>query len=299
MTAFECSPFYNENLIAEIKINEDKKWIDQLHITEANKSFKYRDKKYLYDISNNPIVHYHKLDVKKLFIGPRSMRLIYNKINSRIFEKNPYQKMILSNYAWYNDGLQRNGSCSWIAPQDDDIIILSDFDEIIDSRYSQQIIDETKKRGIVTIKLHFTLFYFNLFSMNWAGAPDYSYRVFIMTGKFFKSMKFTSDELRKRGEQGKLYNEIHCLNGFFGFHHSWLGDADFIYQKLNAYAHEPHEHDMKIFDQNRNDYNKEYISRCIKQKKSIFPDHKLYVDDNISLMESVLNLRTKNNSYFI
>lgn len=72
---------------------------------------------------------------------------------------------------------------------DDDIVILSDIDEIIDSRYLDEIIHEVRKRGIVTIKLCFTLFYLNLVSTNWGGAPI-SYRLFIMT-KYFKKMSIT------------------------------------------------------------------------------------------------------------
>lgn len=36
-----CCPFYNENLVADINIAEASKWVDEIHITEFDKSFKY------------------------------------------------------------------------------------------------------------------------------------------------------------------------------------------------------------------------------------------------------------------
>ena len=34
-------PYYNEDLIAKLNITEASKWVDEIHITEFDKSFKY------------------------------------------------------------------------------------------------------------------------------------------------------------------------------------------------------------------------------------------------------------------
>jgi hypothetical protein len=168
-------------------------------------------------------------------------------------------------------------------------VILSDIDEIIDERQKDRIIEETRKRGIITIKIYFTLFYFNLFSRNIGGPPDYSYRIFIMTGKYFNKLKMTSDQLRKAGEHGKLMNEVYCLEEFMGFHHSWIGDANFIKNKLLAYAH----------IEFRSLANEDYIQKCIKEKKSIYPGHELYIDHNIEMLRSVMNQDPKDISKYL
>jgi molecular chaperone DnaK len=87
----------------------------------------------------------------------------------------------------------------------------SDIDEIIDSRFSEELIRYVNKYGITTIKLHYTLYYFNLFSKNWVGPPDYSYRVFLMSGEYFKRNSVNSNLLRKAGERGDLVETVKCF----------------------------------------------------------------------------------------
>lgn len=287
MKIIECSPFFKENLVAGIKIEEGKKWIDQLHITECNKTFTYNDKPYTFAFEHDTLVNYHKIDGNAVF-----KRSHYGLSRKPYFIK-------YKTYPWQNDGIQRNISCSWHEYDDSDIIILSDIDEIIDSRYADRIVFEVKKRGIITVKIYFTLFYLNLFSRKWTGAPDYSYRIFIMTGKYFREMSMTSDQLRKAGEQGKLMNEVHCLEEFVGFHHSWLGDVAFIAEKLRSYAHAPDDHGKGLFT--GNSVNMNYLRKCVEERKSIFgPEHELYVDNSKNFLRAVAKLRaTDNNELFL
>lgn len=58
---------------------------------------------------------------------------------------------------------------SILSANDEDIVILSDVDEMILNEYFEEIIEIAKQKEIMTIKLHFTLFYFNLYSTNWGG----------------------------------------------------------------------------------------------------------------------------------
>lgn len=288
MKVVECCPFFNENLVAEIKIAEARTWVDELHITECNKSFRFGDKPYSFRFADDPLVHYRQLDGNTAFIKP-----------DWVLSCSPWF-IKKQNHAWENDGIQRNIACSYIDVDDRDIVILSDLDEIIDSRYADRIIHETQKRGIVTIKLHFTLFYFNLFSKNWGGPPSYSYRTFIMTGRYFKSMFITSDRLRKKGEHGKLFSTVHCLEDTVGFHHSWLGDDRYVAEKLKSYAHDAGDHDSRVFSADGS-VNMDYVRECIEQKRSVFgPEHELYVNNDINLLESVEKCKLNSNSkYFI
>lgn len=143
------------------------------------------------------------------------------------------------------------------------------------------IIDEAKRRGILTLKLHFTLFYLNLFSTNWhelwANSPsDYSYRVFIMKGSYFNSMKLTSNKLRRKGEAGKLTKSVYCFDEIMGFHLSWLGDADQIVAKLQSYAHDISDHSGSIVDEN-GELCVEKIRMKIMKRESLFDGHKLEI----------------------
>jgi len=287
MRIIECSPFFNENLLAKIKIEEGTNWIDEIHIAESDKTFRYGSKPFTFAHLDEPIVRYHRIEGASAFIKPKwglSRKPWFIKYKSS---------------PWQNEAIQRNFACNQLEYSDSDIIILSDIDEIIDSRYADRIVHEAKKHGIVTVKLHFSFFFFNLFSRNWPGAPDYSYRVFIMTGKHFRNMVVTSDQLRKAGEAGKLINEVYCPEEFQGFHHSWLGNEEVIAQKLRAYAHDAEDHDKGLF--NGSTVNMDYLRECIAQKRSIFgPEHELYVDNDKNFLRSVAKLQAaEHDKHFI
>ena len=49
----------------------------------------------------------------------------------------------------------------------------------------------------------------------------------------------------------KLLNNVKCLDGIKGYHHSWLGDELFVANKLQSYAHFRLSF-CKIFDKNGN-----------------------------------------------
>lgn len=274
MKIYEFCPFFKEQLVADIHTEESKKWVDEIHITELNRTFQHLPKNYLFTNTKGAI--YHKVDANKIFRPNRKL------IPNIVFNKSKSCKSIFRNPAWFNEATQRNLASSFVDFGDNDIIILSDIDEIIDPIFADRIVEEVKKRKIMTVKIHFTLFYFNLFSKNWGGPADYSYRVYILTGHEFRNKwKNDSDWLRKLGESGKLIDTVYCPTEFMGFHHSWLGDENFISEKINAYAHTEH--------QEHNDL--DYIKSCLKEGKSIFPGHEVEVNNQIKLLDAVEKYR--------
>lgn len=57
-----CCPFYNESLIAKIQISEASKWVDEIHITEFDKSFKYTGHEFAFgNLESLPKVFYHPM----------------------------------------------------------------------------------------------------------------------------------------------------------------------------------------------------------------------------------------------
>jgi hypothetical protein len=284
MKIYQFVPFYNENLVAKINLLESSKWIDQFHVTETNFTFQGKEKSYNFNQFEFSNLVYHKLDVSNDFLFDR-------KIIPHFFPKNnpKWHANIFFKTSWYNEGIQRNLSCMKDLVSDEDIVILSDVDEIIDSRFAQRIIDEVKKRDVVTIKLHFSLFYLNLYSTNWGGPENYSYRVFIVKGKVLKKWNFDYDTIRKSGERNLFSNQIYCISEVCGFHHSWLGDKTAISNKLISYAHT--EHNLL------NDI--DYIQKCITNKISIFPGHELAADDSIMLLDSIKDNKEMFNDYII
>lgn len=274
-----CS-FNNEHLIADINAKENYKNIDKLYIIEANRNFHGNIKTLNYNYKKKPNnVEYKILNTEKKFVKNNIWGKFY--LSKYKFSFSKYKKEFMCHPTWYNEAIQRNYYLELIDINDNDIYIFSDIDEIINNKYFDEVIEKTKKYGIVTGKLHFSLFYFNLFSKNWGGPEGYSYRLFSMTGKYLKNMQISLDQLRKLGEQGKLIDEIYCLDDYIGFHHSWLGDEKFIKNKIEAYAHVSEHKGISSMD---------YIKECLKERKSIFPGHIIELDYGIELMKTVSEL---------
>lgn len=102
-----------------------------------------------------------------------------------------------------------------------------------------------------------------------------------MTGRYFKSMPFSSDYLRKKGIAEALYQDIYCLEEPAGFHHSWLEYQKTALPKLQAFA--ANVEDKSIL-------NADYIDQCLHDKKLYYIDTELYVDNSKSFLSSLQEL---------
>ena len=276
MKIYSFATYFDEQDIFDIKYQTEKNYVDEIHICEANRTFKNAPKEYNFHYADDSgKIKYHKLDVSKKFVSMNvggKLRLAYKRFSPSFYHR------ITANPAWHNEIIQRSSlgykNGKPLSFQDDDILIFSDVDEILMPDKIKELIDLTFLHGIITVKLHFTMFYLNLFSENWSGSPDYSYRLFIMTGQYFKKHKIKYDKLRKQGENNRLNDSVYCFPDFAGYHHSWLGDEDFVAKKLIAYSHVK-EH---------KETSSEFIHKCVRGGVSLFEGHKLSVRDTIQLL---------------
>jgi hypothetical protein len=284
MKIYEFCPFFNENRIAEIKIKENSSWVDELHIVESNRSFNCEEKPYNFDKSLiNKKVIYHQFNSDSVFrVKEETNKVVFNK---KIYDE-WYWRWLNDHSVMYNESIQRNLCTHYLFDivRDDDIVILSDFDEIIDNRFAEEIINKVKKNNIITIKLYYSAFYLNIFcSKTMPGhSPDHSYRLFIMTGRFFKSMPISSDLLRKKGTDRMLSTSIYCLKETAGFHHTFLDFENTLSGKAGAW---------KGFTNNQYEISKEYIDKCIKNKRLYYRHTKLYLDNN-KFLKSINDIDT-------
>ncbi|AIQ14598.1 glycosyltransferase family 17 protein [Paenibacillus durus] len=287
MKIYEFCPFFNENRVADIKVKENARWIDELHVIEANKTFSYSDKPQNFNPAHlGPKVIYHPIHADDLFRKPEGHQLYFNPstCHAANFDR-WYWRLLSYNSAFHNEACQRN-MCSYILREwveDDDVIILADFDEIIDSRLADRIVSEVKRRQIITVKMYYSVFFLNLFCHSNHGAPHWSYRVFAMTGRFFKSMPYSSDYLRKKGIAEGLYKDIFCLEEPVGFHHSWLEYPKTALPKLQAFA-------ANVKD--KSIVNEDYIKQCLNDKKLYYLDTELYVDNHKAFLTALQEIQT-------
>lgn len=288
MKIIACSPFFKENLLARIKAQELSGWVDEIHITEANRTHRNEPKEYFFDralLTQFPKLRYHALDVARVFRSDRRLppHFVLNppRATRRIFRKT----------IAYNDSVLRNLACKVSAFGDEDVIILSDMDEIADARMADRLVDAVNQHGIVTAWMHYSFYFFNLFSVKWAGPVNYGYRLFLIKGKRLREeWKLDADWLRKQGERGHLVGAVHCLEQFCGYHHSFLGDEEFIRQKMT---------DFSRSEKTLQCLNSSDIKRYLSEKRSIFPGHELRVDNSIPQLRTVEQLRSELNDYFV
>jgi hypothetical protein len=281
MRFHEFCPFFNENKVAEIKIREDSLWVDKLHLIEANKNFSCEDKIYAFDAAlMTDKVSYHRIDAAAMFRRPEPNQVYFDleRCRDRLFDS-WYWELCSRNSGWYNEAVQRN-HCEAFKDDiaDDDIVILSDLDEIIDSRHADRLISAVKKHQVVTVKLHYTIGYLNVFAQSNHGAPDFSYRVYVMSGRYFRTMPFTADYLRKKGIAECLYGEVHCLEDICGFHHSWLQHKDKAFEKMKAFAANIRDKTMVRED---------YISGCIRDRNLHYLNAGLAVDNGKTFLRAL------------
>lgn len=277
MNIYEFCSYFNEDLISSIKIQEGRRWLTQLIITECDLTHSYSPKSFGFPFEDDPLVCYRKLDGITNFKKPGW------GVSGR-FPFFRYKDM-----RWRNEGRQRDFGIPLGVINDDDILVMSDIDEIVDPDCVDRIVCETRKRGVVTFKMRYSMIYFDLMSRN-EGAPDWSYRVFFMTGRFFKAMKKTPNKLRKAGEQGRLMNEVHCIQEYCGYHHSWLGDTARAMQKWAAYSHVPSDFGGALVSQGQMDI--EFIGRCIREGRSFLSNGELLEPYSGALLDSVEQLKT-------
>ncbi|WKB55686.1 hypothetical protein [Eleftheria terrae] len=295
MTIHEYSPFFNEHTALEIKLRESARWVDRLVLCEADHTYSHVPKAASFAAfrARQPAmeqlaakVDYRWLEAAGLFRPVPPQQIYYDPTrHGRDGFDRWYWELLGGNAAYHNEAVQRSHATRCLAGQveDEDIVILSDLDEVLDSRHADRIVEETRKRGVITVKLHYSVFYLNLFTASNHGMPDFSYRVYVMTGRFFKTLPFTPDYLRKRGIEGGFLNEIHCLEEPAGFHHSWLDHQRTALDKLKAF--EANVADRSIIDRG-------YIDRCLQDRRLHYLDARLYIDDGKPFLGALQEMDT-------
>jgi hypothetical protein len=295
MKVYEYSPFFNEARVLQIKLREADRWVDEVHLCEADRTFSYSPKPlYLASILKQQAhgpqlerrVRAHALVSDGVFRAPSAEAIYYDPSRHGVGDFDRWYWQLLSgNAAYHNEAVQRNRAISVLARhvRDDDLVILSDVDEIIDSRHAEFIASETAKHGIITVKLHYSVFYLNLFTASNHGMPHFSYRLFVMTGRYFRTLPFSPDYLRKRGIEGGFRDFIHCPEQVLGFHHSWLDHEQNAFPKLQAFA--ANVADQSIIDPG-------YAVRCLNDRRLHYLDAELYVDNDKPFLASLSDTDT-------
>jgi beta-1,4-mannosyl-glycoprotein beta-1,4-N-acetylglucosaminyltransferase len=212
MKIYDCFPFYNELDLLELRLQELYDHVDHFVLVEGNTTFTNLPKPFYFEQNQSRYQKY--LD-----------KIIHVKVTD----------MPGSSDAWVNDIFQRNCINRGIVDAaDDDIIMVSDLDELI----RPSVVDQMRQDHDINIwGLRMPLFNFRF---NYMLTTADCYAVWSVAAR--RSVMPPADELRAQRfvlhnfTEGYRDNSIRLVE-HAGWQFTYLGDTDFARNKIQSFAH--------------------------------------------------------------
>jgi beta-1,4-mannosyl-glycoprotein beta-1,4-N-acetylglucosaminyltransferase len=229
---YDCFTLFNELDLLEIRLRIMNDKVDYFVIAEANKTHTGKDKPLYFEQNRE---RYNEFLNKIIYIPVTDMPNVEIDLNrwsgsGKSKENNP---------AWILERHQRD--ClkrGLINIKDDDIIIISDLDEIIDPK-----ILDTNIQGVYKAELKWCCFFANRVkgTCNWGAV--------IGRGKHFSNPNAWRD------------SGLPVIKNA-GWHLSWLGGVDSIIEKVEAFA--------EMQENKPENKDRERIARCLNNDEDMF-----------------------------
>ena len=238
---YSMTMFFNEHDLTDLKIKEETPYVDQIIIQES-----------LWTHVGNikPI----RFEADKYKDNSKVLHLIID--NTALYEK---CDMKADRFSRANK--ERRYPVSVLPIQDDDILIVTDIDEIINGEEIPRIIEEVKLRGFVRLEMRAFYYYINVMQAeNWS----YPYAV---NGKIAK--QYGLDWLR--------LNMMGTILPNCGNHFGWLGTLEDIKNKIQNMAHtEFNTKEIVEGTEKRMEKLEDVVGRSDQEKLKVVPIDYLY-----------------------
>ena len=259
MNVYDCFMYFDEDLLLDLRLNVLNDYVSKFVITEATYTHNGSKKKLKFDI-NNFKKFKDKIEYIVVDTQPPNVLKVYKNDTSEI----KGQKFILNGYA--RDNYQRNRLADGIGKAvDDDIIIVSDLDEIPNlknlnfNNIKNKIIQFQQKMFYYKLNLHHPEF-------KWFGSKACKKKHLISPQwlRNIKSKKYSKFRLDLVFNK-KKYNDIfYVLEG--GWHFTCIRSPKDLEYKLLNFAHH--------YEFEKSGLNQKKLTELILEKKIIY-DHKL------------------------
>lgn len=252
MKIFDCFLFFNELDLLEIRLNTLYSEVDYFVIVESNRSFSDKEKDYIleknikrFEPFLNKIIYFKISEEIQdfsnlIFFDPKTeddetLNMIYEFINNN----STFNKKLERH--WGNDFFHReciHRPLRKIKPSDDDIIFLSDLDEIPNPDRFSEAINLAKLDFIVCLEQNEFHYYLNYYhNSNWLGTIVFKY------GKY---KNISLNDLRFSVKRNTGYNPVIIKDG--GWHFTSLGSLENIIKKIENWSHQ--EYNFKFLKNN-------------------------------------------------
>ena len=259
MNIYDCFMYFDEDLLLDIRLNTLNNYVSKFVITEATYTHNGAKKKLKFDIDN-----FKKFKDKIIYIVVDEQPPNILKINESDSVSQKGEKLILNGYA--RDNYQRNRLADGIKEAlDEDIIIISDLDEIPNL---SNINLEKINNKIIQFKQKMFYYKFNLYypDFDWFGSKACKKKNLISPQwlRNIKSKKYSKFRIDLIFNKKKYSDIFYVLNG--GWHFTCIRTPeDLEYKLLNfAHHHEFEESKLKVED----------LKKLILEKRVMY-DHKI------------------------
>ncbi len=256
---YDCFIFSNELDLLEIRLRILNPYVDYFVIVEADKTHRGR-RKPLYFLKNKK--RFKKWGDKIIHIVVKDMPKV-----GMSYGKNWKINSILKGGPWKLESYQKKQIIRGLKNcNKEDIIMMSDLDEIPNPKKIKEMINKLKKEEVVFFSQRLYYYFLNGFSLsNWIGTRVCTFKT--LKRKFGLNMNrfrhLWNIPLRIQMLRGRKIYTI--KNG--GWHFSYLGDEKFIRNKIFSTCHfekdKPEFKDLKKI-KNRIDSGTDLFGRDIK-----------------------------------
>ena len=260
MKLYDCSMYFDEDLMLDLRLNVLNEHVDKFIIAEATRDHAGKEKKLNFDYKNFPKF---KDKIKYLVIEDLPINVKSKKKN---WTPNHWR-----------DQYQRNSlSRGFNLINEDDLIMISDIDEIPDPKKLSEFKIKNKYACFMQRNFQSKLNLLNISNKYWMGTK-------ICQKKYLKSPQWLRNIKTKKRPFWKFYKPKEpqlILDG--GWHFSFLKKPDGISKKIKAYSHQEFYKDEFVDEEKiaiRIKNNVDLFDRDIKYKKikvdSSFPEYVL------------------------
>jgi beta-1,4-mannosyl-glycoprotein beta-1,4-N-acetylglucosaminyltransferase len=234
MKVYDCFQFFNELDLLEIRLELLYDVVDHFVIVESNKTHS-NDNKTLYFMDNrekyikylDKIIHVvsdFPSDMLNVSLSKRNTNtqydIVYNSILD-LFDKT--QTNLKNEPSFARDYFQRDFiKLGLLNCEPDDMILISDLDEIPNPSIVEMIKNEKLFNHVVLMDCH-NYYINNLLHTNWFGT--YAVKYSDIEGNSFSGLRDKSSKEFSRIENG-------------GWHLSFMGGEERIKKKIQSYAHQ-------------------------------------------------------------
>lgn len=226
---YDCFTFFNEIDILKIRIEELKDVVDKFVLVEANKTHSGKEKnlyfqelKNEFDVYKDQIVAYTVEDIPQI---DYTLPIEHQRLPSEIHQRNCIYKALQQ--------LESNLECD-----DNDIILISDVDEIPRKDKIGEAIKLILENGHDYVVFVQDLYYFNfnsLVSNWWCGTVACKYK---------QLKQFTAHQIRLSDLPGTRCAYINSTRQFIypyllkgGWHFSYFGGSESVRYKIQNFSH--------------------------------------------------------------